>query len=313
MAAFGTSPVSPTISTVLGVNPGAVVFLCLLMLWVIEGEPANVRKGALKKDGGSGKPMGRDANRLFLIGVVGGDSRQWPLIEPIRGYLSPIGRYTRLGSVGLLPTSTMSLRATSADAASPLLDQSEFLEDTSKHTVAQPGDATQDIVDCQAKREQARAFDFHTVVEYGHPNRCADLAVVRVRYRIDDGFTNSRQRNAPLLISAHAFDTEGTQRMLAHKLCSILDATGRIISKLSRVIDTGPGRPAETADLPGSKRLRGRRPSVKVSERSTLCCPTGWSLDHAADRRSPGEEVVIPAAGRYRRRTSSAMRRRGTI
>ena len=45
--------------------------------------------------------------------------------------------------------------------------------------------------------------------------------------------------------------------MLAYKLGRLLDTTGRIIPKLSCVVDTGSGRPSKAADLNPSVRKDG--------------------------------------------------------
>ena len=54
------------------------------------------------------------------------------------------------------------------------------MEDAAEHAVAQPGDALAQILHGQTEGKEAWAFDLQAVVEKGHADGGAPLAIIRV-------------------------------------------------------------------------------------------------------------------------------------
>jgi hypothetical protein len=78
------------------------------------------------------------------------------------------------------------------DAATPLLDEAEFVEDAPKDAVPQLRHALLYVLDRQAEWKKAGIFDLNPVFKDGHPNRGATLGIISVDDGVDDRFAEGR-------------------------------------------------------------------------------------------------------------------------
>ena len=70
--------------------------------------------------------------------------------------------------------------------ASPLLNEAQFMEDATNHSVPQLRYALADVLNGKAEGQDAGVLHFDTVVKYGHANGSAMFCVVSVYNGIDD-------------------------------------------------------------------------------------------------------------------------------
>ena len=68
---------------------------------------------------------------------------------------------------GALKPGFAARRGHALDAAAPLLDQAERVEDAADHAVAQLGNPARQVVDRQAEGQETRVLDLEPVVEDG--------------------------------------------------------------------------------------------------------------------------------------------------
>jgi hypothetical protein len=85
-----------------------------------------------------------------------------------------------------------------------LFDEAEGVKDSADHAVTELGDTVFEVFDWQAEQEQTRVLDLQAVVEDRDANRRATLRVVRMRNRVDYGFSYGDGREVPAIRPANS-------------------------------------------------------------------------------------------------------------
>ncbi len=164
------------------------------------------------------------------------------------------------------------------DAAAPLLDQAERVEDAADHAVAQLRDAARKVLDREAEGQESRVLDLEAVVEDRKAERSAALGVVSMRHRVDDRLAHRRGRQAPALLAAHGADLGPVQGVLLDEGDRLLDGAHGEGADLGAVEDAALVSAVEAAGLdPGVREVAlavlGRRESCRP--RWAPCDPGG--------------------------------------
>ena len=171
------------------------------------------------------------------------------------------------------------------DAAAPLLDQAERVEDAADHPVAQLRDAARKVLDREAEGQQSRVLDLEAVVEDREAQRRAALGVVGMRHRVDERLAHRRGRQAPALLAAHGADLGAVQGVLLDEGDRLLDGAHGQGADLGAIDD---------AALVGAVEAAGLDPGVREVPLAVLA-----EEDHAAHGRNLAALMVREESQRF--------------
>ena len=148
------------------------------------------------------------------------------------------------------------------DAAAPLLDQAEGVEDAADHPIAQLRHAVRKILEREAEGQEPRVLDLEAVVEDREAQRRAALRIVGVGHRVDDRLAHRRGRQVPALLAAHGADLGPVQGVLLDEGDRLLDGAHGQGADLGAIDDAALVGALEAAGLdPGVREVaRPARP-----------------------------------------------------
>ena len=173
------------------------------------------------------------------------------------------------------------------DAAAPLLDQAERVEDAADHPVAQLRDAARQILEREAEGQEARVLDLEAVVEDREAQRRAALRVVGVGHRVDDRLAHRHGRQVPALLAAHGADLGAVQGVLLDEGDRLLDGAHGKGADLGAIDDAALVGACEPAGLdPGVREVALAIPPNRIMPPTVGTLRPWWSVTSRRVSRS---------------------------
>src|SRR5438128_2645620 len=94
----------------------------------------------------------------------------------------------------------------SLNSAPPLFDEMQLVENSSNYSIPKLRNTTSNIFDRQSEWKQSRVVHFDQIIENGDSDTRAELSLISMYDRIDDGVSNGYGRYAPAVLAPHRAD-----------------------------------------------------------------------------------------------------------